>query len=110
MKYFLSNKTQRQQVPLHIACEMGFTESAQILLSHGADFTIIEKATGKTPLLIAAFSGHVEIGRLLVCKYNADTNAQLIQVNPKNTENIGYTALAICAEKGIYNTIKIKFI
>lgn len=86
---------------------MGFTESAEILLSHGADFTIIEKATGKTPLLIAAFGGHVEIGRLLVYKYNADMNVQLVQVSQKNAENVGHTALSICAEKGYSEFVEL---
>lgn len=62
---------QRQQTALHIACEMGFSESAQVLLSHGADFTISEKASGRTALYIAARGSFPAIVDMLI---KADRN------------------------------------
>lgn len=64
---------QRQQTALHISCEMGFTESAQVLLLHGADFTISEKASGRTALYIAARGSFPAIVDMLI---KADRNRQ----------------------------------
>lgn len=71
---------------------MGFTESASVLLSHGADYQIAEKTTGRTPLFIAASGGHVEIGKILISK-GSDINAQPV-LSSKDT------ALTISADKG----------
>lgn len=57
---------QRQQTPLHIAAELGFTESAKVLLSLGADFTISEKASGRTALYIAARGSFPTIVDMLI--------------------------------------------
>ena len=90
----ISPQTQRQQAPLHIACEMGFTASARVLLLNKADFMLPEKATGKTPLFIAASGGHVEIGKLLIeFSKGLDINAQPV-LSSKDT------ALTISADKG----------
>lgn len=52
---------------------MGFTESAQVLLLHGADFTISEKASGRTALYIAARGSFPAIVDMLI---KADRNRQ----------------------------------
>ena len=53
---------------------MGFTESAQVLLAHGADFTISEKASNRqTPLYIAARGSFPAIVDMLI---KADRNRQ----------------------------------
>ena len=52
---------------------MGFTESAQVLISHGADFTISEKASGRTALYIAARGSFPAIVDMLI---KADRNRQ----------------------------------
>ena len=59
----------RQQSPLHIAAELGFTESSRVLLSMGADFTISEKASGRTALYIAARGSFPTIVDMLI-KYD----------------------------------------
>lgn len=66
MNLIIIFSTQRQQTPLHMACEMGFTESAQILISHGADFTISEKQSGRTALYIAARGSFPAIVDMLI--------------------------------------------
>jgi len=45
---------------------MGFTECAQVLISHGADFTISEKASGRTALYIAARGSFPAIVDMLI--------------------------------------------
>lgn len=90
----ISPQLQRQQTPLHIACEMGYTASARVLLRNKADFMAPEKATGKTPLFIAASGGHVEIGKLLIeISKGMDINSQPVLASKD-------TALTISADKG----------
>ena len=52
---------------------MGFTESAQVLIQNGADFTISEKASGRTALYIAARGSFPAIVDMLI---KADRNRQ----------------------------------
>ncbi|KAK4336948.1 hypothetical protein RND71_043520 [Anisodus tanguticus] len=62
----VNSMNSRQQTPLHIAAEMGFSESAQALLIQGADFTISEKASGRTALYIAARGSFPAIVDMLI--------------------------------------------
>jgi len=51
--------------PLHIACESGFSDAAEILLLKGADHNVINPF-GKTPLHCAAEKGHKRIVASLI--------------------------------------------
>lgn len=62
---------------MHISCEMGFTETAQVLIQNGADFTISEKASGRTALYIAARGSFPAIVDMLI---KADRNRQSFSV------------------------------
>lgn len=53
------------ETPLHIACETGFTEAAEVLLKSRADMTLVN-FTGQTPLFLAVLNDKNSIAKLLL--------------------------------------------
>ena len=61
--------------PLHIATMFGHKETAELLISSGADLNAKDNNDGWIPLQYAAQKGHKEIAELLISK-GADVNAK----------------------------------
>ncbi len=77
---------------LHFAAQVGDAASAALLADHGAPLDE-PAADGNTPLVLATFSGHGEVARLLLAR-GADANAA----------GAGYTALHAAALRGDVET------
>eukprot|EP01052_Picozoa_sp_SAG31_P043108 SAG31_NODE_7078_length_1794_cov_7.903856_1_plen_517_part_01 len=61
--------------PIYTACEKGWAEMAELLLSEGADINAV-KANGASSLLVAVEQGHQAVVNVLL-KHGADTGAAL---------------------------------
>lgn len=73
---------------LHFAAQSGDAESTSLLVDHGA--AIDDRAAdGQSPLVLAVFSGHADVARVLLDR-GADANAA----------GAGYTALHAAAMRG----------
>ncbi|KAH7156057.1 hypothetical protein EDB81DRAFT_716016 [Dactylonectria macrodidyma] len=82
-------RNNRQQTPLHTACENGHLAVARLLIESGADKEA-KDTRDMTPLHVAATRGHPDIGRLLV-EAGADIGA---------CGNYGWTPLHYAADSG----------
>jgi ankyrin repeat protein len=72
---------------LYDAAQRGDVEKVRMLLARGANFNVIDKISGQTPLTIAAYFGHIETVKLLL-----DHGVPVDQQN-----NDGATALVFAA-------------
>ena len=79
---------------LHFAAQVGDAASAALLADHGAPLDE-PAADGNTPLVLAAFSGHGEVARLLLAR-GANANAA----------GAGYTALHAAALRADVETTR----
>lgn len=52
--------------PLHYACREGHIDTVKLLLQYGADPNATTSAGRATPLMRAAYMGHLEVCRLLI--------------------------------------------
>eukprot|EP00743_Colponemidia_sp_Colp-15_P007940 GILK01008600.1.p1 GENE.GILK01008600.1~~GILK01008600.1.p1 ORF type:complete len:636 (-),score=104.41 GILK01008600.1:115-2022(-) len=58
-----------------VACSTGNLPLVEVLLQHGADLNVPNKA-GWTPLMLAVFNGHLDIVKLLLTQYKTDVNCR----------------------------------
>lgn len=66
-------RSERGICGLHLAAQLGDTESAELLLSRGADLEAVCRSVGSTPLKYAVFFAHIPMVRFLLSK-GADVN------------------------------------
>ncbi|ORX84117.1 hypothetical protein BCR32DRAFT_230679 [Anaeromyces robustus] len=52
--------------PLHIACRLGHTEIAKILINHGSDVNVLDKDNGWTPIFYCCVNGYIDCVKVLL--------------------------------------------
>lgn len=65
LPFFIHSPTQREQTALHLAAELGFLESAEVLLNNGADLSLCERS-GRSALYVAARGSYPALVDLLI--------------------------------------------
>lgn len=94
----LNSGNTKMQTPLYVASMIGSTDSARILLEHGADPEIADKM-GWTPFISALRHGNIEIAQMLVEAHKVDPK----HVSPEG--NTGMHVLAFCGQAKHIHTL-----
>mmetsp|Transcript_28648 Transcript_28648/g.50437 ORF Transcript_28648/g.50437 Transcript_28648/m.50437 type:complete len:216 (+) Transcript_28648:352-999(+) len=80
--------------PLHLACSLGKTNMAQILIRNGADVNAVTRQEGDTALHLAAINGHTLAVELLsrevstLNPLNKNHNTPLQEAKKKNNKSV----------------------
>ncbi|KAF9433187.1 Glycerophosphocholine phosphodiesterase [Entomortierella beljakovae] len=88
--------------PLSIACRLGHTEAARLLIQYGAT-PDAQDEDGETSLIVASKSGHVECVKLLIAGKGAGKGANL----ETRERYYGWTALHLAAIENHSEVVKV---
>jgi len=86
--------------PLHYACREGHVEVVQLLLQYGADPNATTSAGRATPLMRAAYMGHLEVCRQLI-----DNKPIAADVSLRDAD--GESALDKATKQGCQEVVKL---